>query len=767
MLTMFVCVGEVQAAKVKLNKSKATIYVGKSVTLKVKGTKQKVTWKSSKRKVASVNAKGKVTAKKAGTTIISAKVQKKTYKCRITVKNPYLNKKNVTLQEGKNVTLKITGTKAKKWSSSNKAVAVVNSKGKVTAKAEGVSTISCKGQNGKTYKCKITVTAKTSEAEDGKQDETKSDDTGQEDGKQDETQHTHEFVCTKEQESTCLEAGLKEYTCKICGEKKTEYMDILEHQLESSVTKEATCVQLGEISYACKLCKSVVKVEYTGVTEHDYEEIERKEATCYEDGYVSYKCKCCNYVCSDTLSSLDVHEWIEEYIPPTCESVGGTYVECKKCQSNSWREIEGVLPHDYEITIQPSTCIEEGHTLYKCKNCTKQYKTDYQEMLEHEYELQVVKEPTCEYSGYQSLVCKHCKHMNRDVWEEIEPLGHTPRIELVEGEKQGSCGVCGEVLFTVYYDNSHLSNVNKQMLYAEEHTVHAVPGLKMHINLYSKSAAYSMENFTLRLEDGTYEKEIIKTTDAETGEEIEEVISYCYNDVVKVKDMYIEGLTMGETRVGIYFGNKKLDEIPVSIDAYSLPEAVRLKLAGSTEDVTKGYIDRYVTMVDNTVAIIQEVTTEDMTKFEKAKALFRWMEDNITYGTSGTIMYGQKAWETISEKMAVCGGYAETVSFFMDVLEIPSYYMVHIPPDNPGHAWNMIWVDTGNGKGENWYYVDTTWTDYDFNITVDEMNAENVQPGLWGLHRATDEYKLGAGYYLGNESHYEQIDGSYISPLYE
>lgn len=47
---------------------------------------EKITYKSSNSKVASVNSKGQITAKKKGTTIITAKSGKKTVKCKVTVK---------------------------------------------------------------------------------------------------------------------------------------------------------------------------------------------------------------------------------------------------------------------------------------------------------------------------------------------------------------------------------------------------------------------------------------------------------------------------------------------------------------------------------------------------------------------------------------------------------------------------------------------------------------------------------------------------------
>lgn len=89
----------VEAASVKLSKSKATLSVGKSITLKIKGTKKKAKWTSSKKSVATVNKKGKVVAKKAGTAVITAKIGKKKYKCKIKVVK---NKKGLSGSTKKN-----------------------------------------------------------------------------------------------------------------------------------------------------------------------------------------------------------------------------------------------------------------------------------------------------------------------------------------------------------------------------------------------------------------------------------------------------------------------------------------------------------------------------------------------------------------------------------------------------------------------------------------------------------------------------------------
>lgn len=74
------------SAKTKINKKKVTISIDKKVKLKVKGTHKKVKWKSSNKKIVSVSKKGVIKGKSLGTTTVKAKVGKKTYKCKVTVK---------------------------------------------------------------------------------------------------------------------------------------------------------------------------------------------------------------------------------------------------------------------------------------------------------------------------------------------------------------------------------------------------------------------------------------------------------------------------------------------------------------------------------------------------------------------------------------------------------------------------------------------------------------------------------------------------------
>lgn len=81
-----------------LSQKSASINVGKTVTIKLNGTSQKVKWKTSKSSVATVQ-NGKITGKAAGTATITATVLNKNYSVKVTVKS-----KNIECATGKSAT---------------------------------------------------------------------------------------------------------------------------------------------------------------------------------------------------------------------------------------------------------------------------------------------------------------------------------------------------------------------------------------------------------------------------------------------------------------------------------------------------------------------------------------------------------------------------------------------------------------------------------------------------------------------------------------
>lgn len=175
-LTAFAATKKV--TKVKLNKTKATVYVSETVTLKAtvspsKATNKSIKWSTSNKSVATVSSKGVVKGVKAGTATITAAAKDGSGKkatCKITVKNiavskVALNKTSATVSTGSSLTLKATVSpsnatnKSIKWSTSNKNVATVSTKGVVKGVKAGTATITAAAQDGSGKKatCKITV----------------------------------------------------------------------------------------------------------------------------------------------------------------------------------------------------------------------------------------------------------------------------------------------------------------------------------------------------------------------------------------------------------------------------------------------------------------------------------------------------------------------------------------------------------------------------------------------------------------------------------
>ncbi len=123
----------------------------------------KVTWSSNNSKVAKVSKTGKVTAVKQGTTTIKAKYGGKTYSFKVKVKNAdlyYLQ--GATCVVGGKIQMYMWGAGGKidvskaKWSSSNKKILTVNSKGVVTGVSTGTATVYATYLNHK-YSCKVSV----------------------------------------------------------------------------------------------------------------------------------------------------------------------------------------------------------------------------------------------------------------------------------------------------------------------------------------------------------------------------------------------------------------------------------------------------------------------------------------------------------------------------------------------------------------------------------------------------------------------------------
>ena len=169
--------------KITLNKTSVTLNRGaKNRTYQLKksiknknATYKAVAWKTSNKNVATVDNNGKVTVLKKGTVTITAKAKdgsNKSAKCKFTVKQlvtklSYNNKKQVKeVYKNKKMKFAVTvvpsnaNNKKLTYSSSNKKVATVNSKGVIKGIKAGTVTITAKAKDGSRKAVKLTVKVK-------------------------------------------------------------------------------------------------------------------------------------------------------------------------------------------------------------------------------------------------------------------------------------------------------------------------------------------------------------------------------------------------------------------------------------------------------------------------------------------------------------------------------------------------------------------------------------------------------------------------------
>ena len=169
--------------KITLNKTSVTLNRGaKNRTFQLKkaiknknATYKGVSWYSSNKNVATVNSNGKVTIKHRGKVVITVKAKdgsKKSAKCKVTVRQLVTklsyNKKTQKAEVYKNKTIKFAVTvvpsnannKKLTYSSSNKKVATVNSKGIIKGIKAGTVTITAKAKDGSRKAVKLTVKVK-------------------------------------------------------------------------------------------------------------------------------------------------------------------------------------------------------------------------------------------------------------------------------------------------------------------------------------------------------------------------------------------------------------------------------------------------------------------------------------------------------------------------------------------------------------------------------------------------------------------------------
>ena len=284
-------------------------------------------------------------------------------------------------------------------------------------------------------------------------------------------------------DSTCTEAGEKVYTCKVCGETKTEEVAALGHSYseEWTVDKEATCEEAGSKSHHCTRpgCDSKTEVTEIAALGHEWGEgKETKAPTCTEAGEKTYTCTRCDKTKTEAIEALG-HAYSEEWTvdkEATCEEAGSKSHHCTRPGCDSKTEVTEIaaLGHEWGegTETKAPTCTEAGEKTYTCTRCDKT-KTEAIEALGHAYseEWTVDKEASCEEAGSKSHHCTRPGCDSKSEVTEIAALGH----EWSEGKetKAPTCTEAGEKTYTCTRCNATKTEAIEALghAYSEEWTV--------------------------------------------------------------------------------------------------------------------------------------------------------------------------------------------------------------------------------------------------------------------------------------------------------
>ena len=276
-------------------------------------------------------------------------------------------------------------------------------------------------------------------------------------------EHKHSLKVINKKDATCTEPGYTGDTvCAICGKEitKGETIQAKGHSWnEGVITTSPTCLNVGIKTYTCTVCNAT-KTEAITATGHTIVNVPEEPATCTEPGHkAGTKCSVCKAILSgmEEIPAKGHTEVIDEAVAATCTTPGKT--EGKHCSvCNEVLVAQEVIPatgHTEKTVVgKPATCTETGLTDgISCSVCGTVIKAQEEIPAKgHSWdEGEITTAATCENAGVRTYTCTVC---NATKTEAIDATGHTP-VEVAEqpatceepGHKAGTkCSVCGATI---------------------------------------------------------------------------------------------------------------------------------------------------------------------------------------------------------------------------------------------------------------------------------------------------------------------------------
>lgn len=169
----------------------------------------------------------------------------------------------------------------------------------------------------------------------------------------------------------------------------------------------------------------------------------------------------------------------------------------------------------------------------------------------------------------------------------------------------------------------------------------------------------------------------------------------CFNDIKELK----AELTEKDDEE-----NKNVDNENVLIGGqYQILSTKNISDAYISGD-TSGLNEEDRKTLEVATAILDEIITDDMSNYEKEKAIYNWICDNIKHDEGGTVAVPEargitdRPYGVLQNKQSVCVGFATSFRLLTNMVGLDCMVM---HDTNNSHAWNLIKLDDSC-----WYIVD-------------------------------------------------------------
>lgn len=210
---------------------------------------------------------------------------------------------------------------------------------------------------------------------------------------------------------------------------------------------------------------------------------------------------------------------------------------------------------------------------------------------------------------------------------------------------------------------------------------------------------YTFENFNYKISYVPYNKE-------ELIDIYFNVLNNGYNEFTFYCPKEYKSCTKDVESIGN--DSKLMSNINNYVHPYNSFKTIKTKVSSNNEitlEIQKKYSEEKINktneLVNNVISELDLNNIDDLTKIER---IHNYILNHTVYDKNTNNFDINSAYGSLIEGHAVCSGYADAFSIFMNIYKIPN---IRVSSEN--HLWNLVYI---NGK---WLHIDLTWDDSENN----------------------------------------------------